>query len=150
MTSVGAVELDDLHSYKAAIKKALGGNEGISRLLGADRHNFDFWVGRDGTIYISDNGLGGEGGVDTELDFFEMFPEYAPEEVEVAAQPDRGDIDAVEEDDQPQRGDVYDGENGKRYYVAHADGSSYEVLTDNRGNDYVVDAKNVSHWVGDY
>lgn len=150
MTHVGAVVLDDLHAYKAKIKEALGGDAGISELLRAERHNFDFWVAKNGTIYISDNGEGGKGGEDTGLSFFTLFPEFAPEETEVAAQPDRGDIDDYEDEDQPQPGETYEGEDGKRYYVAHADGLPYEVFTDTSQNDYVVDANGTSRWVGDY
>lgn len=150
MTHVGAVVLDDLHAYKAKIKDELGGDAGISELLRAERHNFDFWVAKNGTIYISDNGEGGKGGEETELNFYTLFPEFAPEEVEVDAQPDRGNIDDIEDDDQPQPGEIYEGEDGKRYYVAHADGQSYEVFTDTSQNDYVVDANGTSHWVGDY
>lgn len=147
MTHVGAVVLDDLHAYKAKIKDELGGDAGISELLRAERHNFDFWVAKDGTIYISDNGEGGKGGEETELNFYTLFPEFAPEEVEVDAQPDRGNIDDIEDDDQPQLGDFYDGEDGNQYYVSKVDGLPYLVHTDERGNTYIMDATGTSLWV---
>jgi hypothetical protein len=147
----GAVELDDPHEYKARIKRELGGNRGLSALLQShDQTNFDFWVAKDGTVWISDNGEGGKDGVETEVNFFDLWPDLKPEAPNVAAQPDRGfGLDPADVGDEPQPGETYVGDDDVTYYVAQ-DGISYPVHEDNRGNTYVIGSDGQSHWTGEY
>jgi hypothetical protein len=153
MPTHGAVELDDTHPYKKVIKEKLGDDRGIGELLrNAGQTNFDFWVHRDGTIWISDNGEGGQG-VETDQNFYDLFPEFKPAEVKVADQPNRYDSDSDEGDsdegDDPEPGEVYDVDGGRRF-LRHGDGNDYEVFADRQGNDYYTHPTKGSQWTSDW
>ena len=80
MPKFGKVFIDDgdVHDVKDVIKSKLGGVPGISAILGRKgASNFDFWVGNDGMLWIGENQSGGKE-KKTSLDFFDVFPEYAP------------------------------------------------------------------------
>lgn len=144
MPKHGAVDLgNDTHAYKKVIKEKLGGDDGIGQLLeNKGQTNFDFWVAKDGTIWISDNGEGGQG-VETDQNFYDLFPEFLPEQEELH-QNRNYDLDDLD-DDGPRPGDIYEADDGKTYFVA-ANGVSYEVFTDERANTYYIDETGTSHW----
>jgi hypothetical protein len=147
MAKHGVVDLGDAsHSYKQKLKVELGGDRGIGQLLGsAGQTNFDFYVNKDGSVEISDNGQGGQG-VDTGVNFFDLFPETKPDEPDVAPQERELGL-PPDTDDEPQPGEMFEGDDGKRYYVAD-DGRHYEVLQDDHGNDYYEDDNGDSHDIG--
>lgn len=142
----GAVYLEDTHAYKQQIKSGLGGDAGIGDLLqNKGQTNFDFWVADDGTIWISDNGQGGQG-VATQLNFFVLFPEHAPKPVEIPEQQRSYDLPpSDDEDDEPRIGDIFTGADGQQMFRA-ADGQDYPVHTDAHGNTYYQDASGTAQW----
>ena len=145
MPSHGAVDLGtDTHEYKKVIKEKLGGNEGIGDLLQSKgQTNFDFWVAKDGTIWISDNGEGGQG-VETDQNFFDLFPEFMPEQ-DVPDQDRAFHLPSDDDYDQPQPGEIYEADDGRSYFVA-ANGRSYAVQVDSSGNSYYADENGDTHW----
>jgi hypothetical protein len=149
MAQHGFVDLgNETHEYKDAIKRALGGDEGIGNLLQSKgQTNFDFYVERDGTIWISDNDEGGRG-VETSLNFFDMFEEHRPAQVEVAAQERNYDLPASDSDSDsaPVPGEIYIADDGNRYFISPDDGITYAVHLDSMHNTYYIDASGHSRW----
>jgi hypothetical protein len=143
MPQHGSVFLDDTHSYKKVIKEKLGGDDGVGEWLESKgQTNFDFWVHRNGIIWISDNGEGGQQ-VETDLNFYDLFPEFKPAD-DTPAQDRNYDLPSDSEEDY-QVGEIYEAANGLSYYVADDD-HHYQVHKDRQGNTYYIGPDGQSHW----
>lgn len=74
------------HEVKPAIMKAIK-KKGLN--LGAllnikDASNADFFIESDGTILVGDNGTGGKGGVNTGINYYDLFPSERPQQTVLA------------------------------------------------------------------
>jgi hypothetical protein len=79
------IEQKEVHPVKEKLKTALGGNAGIAEKLGrSGATNFDFWVDRDGTVWIGGNNSGGKE-KKTSVDFYAQFPQYRPAQSDLAS-----------------------------------------------------------------
>ena len=98
--TIGKITLSQ-EFYHRTVKPTIMGKINPGELLGRKgAHNVDIYFDRDGSILISENGMGGKKGVDTELNLFDLFPALRPAEAEVAPQQRNLDLTPMDSDDE--------------------------------------------------